>query len=125
MTAPLLSKLCIAVALLVAIWRAFLGPPPRRGSRTTVHILVAASVFWYLAATLAYGDHRDLVWVGVLIAIGILTTCFAGWLARYRPPPPQPDGEGEPEPPGEEPYAPLWAGYRDPPQGGSRLWSDK
>ena len=126
MTAPLLSKLCVALALLIAIWRAFLGPPPKRGSRTTVHILVAAAVLWYLGAILAYGDDRDLVLVGVLVAIGILTTCVAGWLARYRPPPPAaPREEEEPGPPGEEPYVPLWAGYRDPTQGGSRLWSDK
>jgi hypothetical protein len=125
-TAPLLSKVCIAAALLLSIGLAFFGPGPRRASRSTVRILAAVAAAWYLLAAYATFDDRGLVWIGALVAAGVETTCIAAWYARYRPEPEAGDsGPEEPPPPDhEDPYVPLWAGYREPSQGGSRLWSD-
>jgi hypothetical protein len=128
-TAPLLSKLCIAAALLLSIALAFFGPPPRRASATTVRILIVVAVSWYLLAAYAAVADRGALWVAALLAAAVETTCVAAWLVRYRPEPAgedeedkEPDRIGPPE--DQDPYAPLWAGYREPPGGGSRLWTD-
>ena len=77
---PLVIKAAISAALLVSIWRAFVGPPPDHRDVGTARLWGATAGILYVAGVYALAIGHDTA--PFLVGTGIFALCLAFWHAR-------------------------------------------
>jgi hypothetical protein len=98
---PRAAEAAVGAVLVLSMWRAFFGRPPRQADRVAAAGWMLAGAL-LLAIVLLAGDAarpRE-----VLTAAAVEAVCMAGWWLRGRP---GPDDGGEPAP-GDDPLPIDW-----------------
>jgi hypothetical protein len=77
---PVLTVIGILGVILVAIWRAFFGPPPEEKDVATARIWGATAVLLYAASIYSAWEQQPVA--PLFLAAGVVTLCLAFWNAR-------------------------------------------
>lgn len=77
---PLAIKAAAAAVLVVSIWRAVYGPPPRQRDIAVARLWGLTAAVLYSGGIFAIADERAGAWL--LLIAGVVALCMAFWHAR-------------------------------------------
>ena len=77
---PLAMKAAAAAVLVVSIWRAVYGPPPRQRDIAVARLWGLTAAVLYAGGIFAIADDRAGAWL--LLIAGVVALCMAFWHAR-------------------------------------------